>query len=146
MEYQNYRPSRDATYLMIADIIGRRGTCGRAQVGCAITIENRIVSTGYNGPPTGTPHCVDPHCDTSKTCTRAVHAEVNAIAFAAKHGISTNGGTLYCIYAPCRNCALLIAQSGIKRVVYIHPYKTNDGEELLKNLNIEIQQFHGDLL
>lgn len=146
MESQNSRPSRDQTYLRIALEISRRGTCGRAQVGCVITRDNRIISTGYNGPPSGAQHCNYSVCDTGQTCTRAVHAEVNAIAFAAKEGISTDGATLYCMYSPCVNCAKMIIQAGIKRVVFIREYKTLEGNYLLSISGITLNQIYENSL
>ena len=88
MESQNFnRPSRDQLYISIARLIATRGTCMRAKVGCVICRDNRIISTGYNGPPKGTPHCSPKICNINVHCERAIHAEANAISFAAKEGI-----------------------------------------------------------
>lgn len=126
------RITRNELHMGIATLMSQRGTCGRAQVGCIITVDNRIISTGYNGPPPREPHCSEHVCDTSKTCSRAIHAEVNAIAHAARYGLSLNGSTLYCTHAPCPSCARLIIQSGISKVVYKYPYKVDEGLEILK--------------
>lgn len=112
----------------IAEVISHRGTCKRAQVGCVITQENRIVSTGYNGPIGEGLGC---KCDVSKTCDIAVHAEANAIAFAAREGISLKGSIMYCMTEPCINCAMLIIQSGIVEVHYENLYRNQDGSILL---------------
>jgi len=129
------RPSRDQTYIDIASVIAKRGTCGRLQVGAVITQGGRIISTGYNGPLPNEPHCSSAVCDISQSCVRAVHAEMNAILFSARHGIATEGATLYCTYSPCINCARAIVQAGIKRVVFKHKFRTSaDGlETLIKN-------------
>jgi dCMP deaminase len=105
-------------YLDVARVISQRGTCKRLQVGCVIARDNRIIATGYNGPPSGEPHCSEETCDLSKSCMRAIHAEENAICFAAREGISLSDTTLYCMYSPCIRCARMIVQSGIETVVF----------------------------
>lgn len=119
------RISRTELHLTMAALIARRGTCARAQVGCIITRDNRIVASGYNGPPTGR-NCKDlfSMCDVLKPCTKAVHAEANAIAFAARFGIPLSGTVLYCTHQPCTKCGELIIQSGIEHVHFIHKYHT----------------------
>lgn len=129
------RPTREETYMEIAEVISRRGTCQRAQVGCVITKDNRIVATGYNGPVTGL-NCDIMHCMMDRPCTHAVHAEANAIAFAAMDGISLRGSVLYCMTAPCKNCAMLIIQSGIVKVIYKNSYRTTEGMGILAKVGI----------
>ena len=107
--------------------VGKRGTCDRGQAGSIITRDNRILATGYAGAPSGIAHCDDvghemhmvTHFDGKITehCIRTTHAEQNAVASAARHGVSIEGGTLYCKMAPCYACAKIIVNSGIKRVV-----------------------------
>jgi dCMP deaminase len=111
----------------IASVIALRGTCPRAKVGAVLAKEGRIISTGYNGSPSGTPHCEDAGCilDKRAKCTRTVHAELNCICFAAKHGIVTKGATLYVTYAPCLECAKAIINAGIKEVFYLKEYIPN---------------------
>jgi dCMP deaminase len=135
------RPSREKTFLDIAEIIGKRGTCARAQVGAVIVKGKRIISTGYNGPPPDEHHCSSQTCNIELTCTRSIHAELNAILFAAKEGISIDGATLYCTYAPCAGCARAIVMVGIKRVVYYHPYKDDSGLRILKLHHIEMDRY-----
>ena len=103
--------------------------CERRQVGAIIARENRIISTGYNGTPVG----LDNKCeDTQGTTKRSViHAEANAILFAAKHGVALEGTTLYVTTSPCIECAKMIVQSGIKRVWYSEAYKDTTGLDLL---------------
>lgn len=125
------RPSRDEVLLEVARIFGQRMTCERAKIGAVIAMDGRIISTGYGGVPSGLPHCSPDVCDISKPCTRTVHAEANAIAFAARHGVAVEGATLYCTYSPCLECAKLIINAGIKRVIYETPYRKTDGIDLL---------------
>ena len=133
------RLTRDALYLHIAHLISLRGTCQRLQVGCVITSpDHRIISTGYNGPLPSDEHCLK--CDLSKSCTDAVHAEANAIAYAAKSGISLNGSTIYLTHNPCVNCAKLIVQSGIKIVKYRNLFRDISGIEIL--LENQVKSYH----
>lgn len=136
------RISRVAQYVEICKIISQRSTCGRGEVGCVITVNNRIVSSGYNGPVTGT--CKSHKCDLTQRCKLSVHAEVNAIVAAAKHGVSLDKGCLICSYSPCINCANAIVQAGIRYVVYIEEYNSPDCElalDILKKAGIIIHKF-----
>lgn len=136
------RITRTQLYLQIAGLIALRGTCDRAQVGCVITQNNRIVSTGYNGPLPGQSPCAEV-CDTTCSCERAVHAEANAVASAAKEGISLNGATLYCNYSPCTKCAELIIQSGITTVIYEKLYHSSSKAlALLKDANVATAEIY----
>jgi len=126
------RPSWDEYFINIMDIVGTRGTCDRGQAGCVITRDNRILATGYAGAPSGIEHCDDvghemhtvTHADghESQHCIRTTHAEQNALMAAARHGVSTEGGTLYCKMTPCYICAKLIINTGIKRVIVLNDY------------------------
>jgi dCMP deaminase len=151
------RPSKDETLLTIAHVLARRSSCSRAHVGAVIAIEGRIVSTGYNGAPAGLDHCNHEcdcivyrvegasnelhqrNCRSEQPCTTAIHAETNAIAFAARHGVGLEGATLYSTHLPCIPCSQLIINSGIIRVLYIHPYRITDGQELLRAAAIDIE-------
>ncbi len=118
------RPSWDEYFLSIAEQISHRATCDRASVGALIVKDHRILSTGYNGSPPHTPHCSEAgHIMVDGHCMRVVHAESNAIAAAAKFGISVDGATIYIwgskdngIYA-CANCTLLMKAAGIYGVI-----------------------------
>lgn len=118
----------------VARLISSRSTCSRAQVGCVIAIDSRIISTGYNGAPTGLEHCW--HKDDDDPCADSVHAEANAIAFAAKFGIAIDGATLYTTVSPCKTCAQLIINSGIKKVYYTVVHRDATGIELLQSAKI----------
>lgn len=132
-------------FMGIVDILSLRGTCGRGKQGAILVRDSRIIATGYNGPPSGHPHCSEEHCDLSLPCQRSVHAEANAIVFAAKYGIATNDSTMYCTTLPCRKCAELIIQAGIKAVFYKKDYHSHEGLELLLYSGITCQQYEGQL-
>lgn len=139
------RISRATLYMEIAKLMAKRATCGRGQVGAVLVKDYRVIASGYNGPPQGQPHCSDGVCDLSKPCTHAVHAEANLIAFCAKFGIPVNGSTLVLTTVPCRKCAELIIQAGIKAVVYDSEYRSEEGFELLKSAGITIIQYNPEL-
>lgn len=128
--------------MAVAAIVAWRGTCERAAVGAVIAREGRIISTGYVGAPSGVRHCPDGGCEigTHGGCTRTVHAEANCIAFAAKYGIATEGSTLYSTLSPCYECAKIILNSGIKKVVYRTDYRDAQGRQLLEIAGIELVQ------
>lgn len=141
------RISRDHMLMEIAHVISHRGTCERSQVGAVIAKSSRIISTGYVGSPAGSPHCYDVGCDLSAHggCSRTVHAEANAIAFAAKTGIGTDDSVLYSTLAPCKECAKLIVNSGISRVVFHHTYRDPSGIELLMVAGLVVDHFPADV-
>ena len=105
---------------------------------------------GYNGAPPGQPHCLDVGCDLgyddhvpleARGCVRTTHAEANAVAFAARHGIPCAPGTMYCTHATCRTCAAITVAAGIERVVYSIPYRLTEGIELLQECNVEVVHY-----
>ena len=140
------RPSRDELCMQVASLVSHRGTCSRARVGAVIARDGRILVTGYNGPPAGLPHCTDPDGCTgadrsaSGGCVRAVHAEANAIAYSARHGIRIEGAHLYTTHLPCLKCAELIVNSGIAMVFYGLDYRVKEGEILLRRAGIDIMK------
>lgn len=127
------RPDRDHTLLDVARIIATRGTCSRAKVGAVVAKEGRILVTGYNGAPAGMPHCIH---DTDEACTVAVHAEANAVAYAARYGMSLENSDLYTTLSPCLACAQLIINSGITRVIYSSSYRDTIGVDLLRDAGL----------
>ena len=131
------RLSRDDMYMSMAYTMALRSECARRQVGAIITMNNRIVSTGYNGSLKRDGACVDV-CDINSKCLHAIHAEANAMYFAASQGIKLFGATLYCTMSPCMECAKGIIQTGIMRVVYAEEYRLADGLLLLSENDIEI--------
>lgn len=158
MEEGKYiRPSWDEYFMELANAAAKRATCDRGRSGCVIVKDKQILVTGYVGAPTGLPHCDEVghlfkktiHEDGSETmhCVRTVHAEQNAICQAAKRGIALEGATLYCRMTPCRVCAMLIINCGIKRVVCEKKYHAGvESEEMFNQAGIEIEFFEDDIL
>lgn len=134
------RISRNEQHMWNAYIASLRSTCNRSQVGAAIVKEGRVISTGYNGAPSGLPHC-GPECSLDNPCTRTVHAEAGAISYAARVGIATEGATLYCTHEPCIDCAKLIINSGIIHVYYETPYRKKEGSELLRSAGVTVSRW-----
>lgn len=128
---QSTRISRDEALMENALTWSRRGTCLRKQVGAVIALESRVISTGYVGAPAGLPHCDEHNCSQDRPCNRTVHAEANAIAFAARKGIATEGATLYTTLSPCEPCARLIINAGITELVFLDRYRDPAGLILL---------------
>ncbi len=119
---------------MMAKLAATRSTCLAFPVGAVIVKDRQVLATGYNGPPSGSPHCIAQgycypgleSCSASKDLpSRAVHAEANAIAQAAKHGIATDGAIIYVTLEPCLSCLKLIISAGVKAVYYETPFHTS---------------------
>lgn len=135
------RPSWDEYFMGIALQVAKRSTCDRAHVGAVIVRDRRILTTGYNGSPSGLPHCDDVgHLLVEGHCVRTIHAEQNAIVQAAYLGISVRGGTLYVTHQPCLTCAKLIINAGIRRVVYAGTYPDNLARQFLAEAGVGLQQ------
>lgn len=127
--------------MSIAGIVSQRSTCGRKAVGAVLALEGRPLSVGYAGPPSGAPHCNSLVCpDLSVPCVRTIHAEMNAIAFAARKGIAIEGAELYVTLSPCLACAKVIVNSGIKRVYYRELYRLPEGPYFLQYSGIGCEQ------
>lgn len=128
----------DLSYLEMATVWARNSYCKRRQVGAILVKDKMIISDGYNGTPVGFENiCED---ETGHTKPYVLHAEANAITKVAKSGNSSHGATLYVTAAPCVECAKLIIQAGIKRVVYHDDYRVADGIELLKRADVEVEK------
>ena len=126
----------DRRYLRMAYIWVENSYCQRRQVGALIVKEKMIISDGYNGTPSGFENvCEDEH---NVTKPYVLHAEANAITKIARSNNSSDGATMYVTASPCIECAKLIIQAGIKRVVYSEKYRLEDGIELLKRAGIEV--------
>ena len=136
------RISREELLIKTATLFSLRATCGRLQVGCVIAQEGRIIVTGYNGPPKGLPHCHGDICDINKSCPRAIHAEANALDYAAKKGIPVEGCDIYITHSPCPTCSQRIFNSGIKRVVFLERFREDTGILFLKNNGVIVQQWN----
>jgi len=111
--------------------LANRSTCDRLQVGALIARDFRVISTGYNGNVAGSPHCSHASDGGNSACTTAVHAEANALVFAARHGVAVHKADLFTTHMPCLNCAKLIINAGIWRVYYENSYRLTEGVELL---------------
>lgn len=136
------RISRDQMLMEMAITASKRSTCNRKHVGAIIAIDGRPVSVGYAGAPSGLPHCLDHGCIAGPDggCIRTQHAEANAIAWAARKGISTEKATLYTTVSPCLACAKLIINAGINEVWFLELYRKMEGLELLGLLGIACEQ------
>lgn len=133
------RITREQMFTDIIKVLAQRSTCGHKRVGAVLAQDNRIISTGYNGPPKGSPHCDDVGCKVeNRACIRTVHAEANVIAFAARHGIATEGSTLYTTASPCFTCAKLLINAGIAEVYYIEEYRLKDGVKALIESGVKV--------
>ena len=143
------RPSWDEYFLGLVDQVASRATCDRGKSGCVVVRDKRIICTGYVGSPSGMPHCddvghdlkqvIDDDGTTRRHCVRTIHAEQNAIVQAARYGLQLEGTTIYCSMEPCRVCAMLIASSGIARVVARRRYHAGgDTPDILASAGITL--------
>ena len=128
----------DSLYLRMASVWSENSHCNRSKVGCLIVKDRQIISDGYNGTPSGFPNeCED--CN-NNTLPTVLHAEANAITKIAKSANSAEGSTLYVTLSPCFDCAKLIIQAGIKRIVYSEEYRKTDSFKLFEEAGIEIRR------
>jgi len=127
------KPSFDEIFMNLAEELANRSHCIRAQVGAVLSKDTRIISIGYNGPPSGTHNCdeewPEEGCakDNKGSCSLALHAEQNAILYAVKNGAALEGATLYTTLSPCLPCARLIFSAGITEVFYRYSYAEYKG-------------------
>ena len=128
----------DDKYMQMAAVWATNSYCKRRQVGALIVKDRMIISDGYNGTPSGFENiCED---ENGVTKPYVLHAEANAISKVAQSGNSSEGATLYVTASPCMECAKLIIQSGIRRVVYRDEYRLTDGVDLLRRAGIEVEK------
>ncbi len=148
------KPSFDEIFMDLAQNLALRSHCTRAQVGCVLTKDTRIISIGYNGPPSGTHNCDEDFkdeggCpkDSKGSCSLALHAEQNAILYASKNGASMEGSTIYVTLSPCISCARIIYSMKIKKVIFLNSYAaykglpTDEGVEFLRKFGVEVVQY-----
>ncbi|MBE6340353.1 MAG: dCMP deaminase family protein [Bacteroidales bacterium] len=134
----------DQRYLAMARIWSQNSYCKRRQVGALMVKDQMIISDGYNGTPSGFENnCED---ENNHTYPYVLHAEANAITKVAKSANSSIGATLYVTASPCLECAKLIIQAGITRVVYSEDYRSSEGIELLKRANILVDQIDEEII
>ena len=132
----------DLRYLRMAQIWAENSYCKRRQVGAIVVKNNMIISDGYNGTPSGFENCCED--ENNVTLPYVLHAEANAITKLARSSNNSEGATLYGTASPCIECAKLIIQAGIKRVVYGELYRLEDGINLLKKAGIEVEYLNID--
>ena len=133
------RPSWDEYFLNIARDVSTRATCLRRLVGAVVVMDKRILTTGYNGAPHGLPHCTEVGCKMQDGhCVRTLHAEQNAIVQGSLYGVSLRGATLYVTCQPCNNCAKMIINAGIRKVVYDGDYPDEFAMELFQQSELEV--------
>ncbi len=145
------RPDIDEYFLKIASVVAERATCRRHNVGCVAVKDKHILTTGYNGAPSGLKDCLELGClrdelgipsgQRQEIC-RGIHAEQNVIIQAAYHGIPIQGATLYCTNLPCGICSKMIINAGIKEIFYREGYADTLSEELLKAAKVPVTQIH----
>lgn len=129
------RVRREQWLINLATVISQRSTCSRLHVGAIAVRSGQLLAAGYNGAPAGLPHCV--HTD-DQPCTRAVHAEVNCIASAARYGVSLEGAEVYVTHSPCVSCAGLLVNAGISKVSFYIPFRDESGINLLENAGVSV--------
>ena len=136
LEEENKQRNLDYRYLRMARIWAENSYCERRKVGALVVKNKMIISDGYNGTPSGFENV----CEDSNNVTKpyVLHAEANAITKLAQSNNNSDGSTLYVTAAPCIECAKLIIQAGIKRVVYGEKYRLEEGLDLLRRANIEV--------
>jgi dCMP deaminase len=151
------RPAFDDIYMELAVNLAKRSHCIKRHVGAVLAKDTRIISIGYNGPPSGTHNCdvewPETGCprDSKGGCSLAIHAEQNAILYAVKNKTSVDGATLYVTLSPCLACARIIYSMGIKRVIYLHSYAaykgigTDEGVDFLLKFGVEADRYNGEL-
>ncbi len=137
-------------YMMLVKVVASRSTCKRRSVGAIIVKNSVVLSTGYNGAPSGITHCIDTYCirdrkrirsGTRHEICKAVHAEQNAIIHAAKNGIAIEGGIMFTNTFPCCICAKMIVNAGIKTIVYDQDYPDELSLEILNEAKIQLVKY-----
>jgi dCMP deaminase len=151
------RPAFDDIFMELAVNLAKRSHCIKRHVGAVLTKDTRIISIGYNGPPSGTHNCdeewPDQGCprDSKGGCSLAIHAEQNAILYAVKNKTDVEGSTLYVTLSPCLACARIIYSTGITRVLFLNSYAEHkglaqdEGVEFLKKFGVEVIRYTGEL-
>lgn len=148
------RPSWEAYFLKLAGVVRERSNCLRMAVGVVIVKEKHIIATGYNGTPKEIKNCIEGGCERClhrekellkenerKDLCICIHAEENALIQSAYHGVSTKGAVLYSTVAPCAQCAKVIINAGIEKVVYAKEHQDRVGVELLKKARVDVVRY-----
>jgi len=140
MSLSTHMRNKDKTLLKTAFLFAKESYCNRLKVGAVIAKDTRIISTGYNGTISGMDNCCEDKDDRTKRTV--LHAEQNALMFALRNGTSTLGTTMYITHSPCEDCAKLIAQSGIAKVIYSENYRDLNGVKFLQEANVKVEQLN----
>lgn len=144
-----HRPSWDEYFLEVAELVAKRSTCLRRRVGAVLVKEKKILSTGYNGAPSGTRHCIDIGCLREKLkipsgqrheLCRGLHAEQNVLLQAALHGVSTKNSVLYITNQPCMICAKMLINAGVGEIVIKAGYPDEMAMKFLQEAKIKIRK------
>jgi dCMP deaminase len=151
------RPKFDDIFMELAVNLAKRSHCIKRHVGAVLTKDTRIISIGYNGPPSGTHNCdiewPDDGCprDSKGGCSLAIHAEQNAILYAVKNKTSVEDATLYVTLSPCLACSRIIYTMGINRVIYLKSYaeykglENDEGVDFLRKFGVQVDKYEGTL-
>lgn len=144
------RPSWDEYFMELAEVVAKRSTCLRRNIGAVVVKDKRVLATGYNGAPTGLAHCSEVGClrerlgipsgERVEMC-RGLHAEQNALVQAARYGISLEGAVIYCTNQPCVTCAKMLINAGIVKVIYKYPYPDKLAQDLLAESKVIVEKF-----
>lgn len=148
------RPTWDELFVEFVQLVAKRSTCRRVQVGAIAVKDNRVIGTGYNGVGPGEMHCIeafkahDPDSEEFRDIhgkfsrKYEIHAEANLVAFLARNTISSEGATIYLTHSPCQDCAKLLHACRIERLVYIEKYdRDTEGLDYLENCGIVVEQY-----
>lgn len=151
------RPKFDDIYMELAVNLAKRSHCIKRHVGAVLTKDTRIISIGYNGPPSGTHNCdiewPETGCprDSKGSCSLALHAEQNAILYAVKNQTDVKGATMFVTLSPCLPCSRIIYTMGIEKVIYLKSYAeykgipTDEGVEFLRKFGVKVEKYEGTL-
>lgn len=151
------KPQFDDIFMELAVNLAKRSHCIKRHVGAVLTKETRIISIGYNGPPSGTHNCdvewPDKGCprDSKGGCSLAIHAEQNALLYAVKNKTEVTGATLYVTLAPCLACSRIIFTMGVKKVIYLNSYaeykgiESDEGVDFLEKFGVAVERYSGSL-
>jgi dCMP deaminase len=151
------RPEFDDIYMELAVNLAKRSHCIKRHVGAVLTKDTRIISIGYNGPPSGTHNCdvewpvTGCPRDSKGGCSLAIHAEQNAILYAVKNKTTVDGATLYITLSPCLACSRIIFSMGIRKVIYLNSYAefkglvSDEGVDFLKKFGVDVHRYEGQL-
>jgi dCMP deaminase len=137
------RPDWDVYFMQMAHLVATRATCPRRHVGAIVVKDKHVLSGGYNGSLPGLPHCDDIGCliEGTSGCQRTIHAEMNAIAQAARHGISLSGSIIYVTTFPCMSCFKSIIAVGIIEVIYGSEYREDVGLGLAQLAGVKVRKY-----